>query len=244
MQGGPVSGASRAPARGGGSPPAAAAPEAQGAPAGAVRAPAAIFIDKDGTLIDDLPYNVDPARVAFAPYALAALRRLHDAGFALIVVSNQSGLATGRFTADAFARLQRSLAARLGAEGGVELTDFLYCPHAPAPDGRPACACRKPAPGMLLDAARTHGIDLAASWMVGDILDDIEAGRRAGCRTVLLDVGNETEWRPAPAGSADRTPHHTSADWRQVAQIILARRPAGDAARAVPRAAAPAPGPT
>jgi histidinol phosphatase-like enzyme len=83
----------------------------------------------------------------------------------------------------------------------------------------PACACRKPAPGLLRQAAAEHGIDLAQSWMVGDILDDIEAGRRAGCRTVLLDVGNETVWHRTPL----REPHHLCADLLAAAQTIVAQ---------------------
>src|SRR6185295_18935494 len=84
---------------------------------------------------------------------------------------------------------------RMFAACGATLAGFHYCPHAPATDGpRAACACRKPAPGLLLAAAALHGVDPARSWMVGDILDDVEAGARAGCRTVLIDNGNETEW--------------------------------------------------
>lgn len=145
----------------------------------------AVFIDKDGTLIDNVPYNTDPALLQFKPAAIESLRALAAEGFALLVVTNQSGLARGYFTRTQFARLQAALEKQL-RDAGVELLDFLVCPHAPAPDGSPSCLCRKPAPGLLLRAARRHGIDLSRSWMVGDTLDDIEAGHRAGCRTVLL----------------------------------------------------------
>jgi len=142
----------------------------------------AVFLDRDGTLIEDVGYPRDPEAVRLldgAPEALAALRR---AGFALVVVSNQSGIGRGlvsREEADAVhARFVRELRAR-----GVELDDVRYCPHAP----EEACACRKPAAGLLLDSARELGLDLERSFMVGDKPADVEAGRTAGCRTVLFD---------------------------------------------------------
>jgi histidinol-phosphate phosphatase family protein len=177
----------------------------------------AVFLDKDGTLVVDVPYNVDPARVRFTPHALEALRLLDDAGFALFVVTNQPGLASGRFSRAEFAHLQQALTARVRAEAGVELAGFYACPHAPAASAALACLCRKPAPGMLRQAARAHRIDLARSWMVGDILDDVEAGRRAGCRSVLLDVGNETIWRLSPL----REPTHRATDLLDAARFIV-----------------------
>ena len=177
----------------------------------------AVFIDKDGTLVVDVPYNVDPARVRFTPHALEALRLLDDAGFALFVVTNQPGIASGRFSRAEFAHLQQALTARVRAEAGVELAGFYACPHAPAASAALACLCRKPAPGMLRQAARAHRIDLTRSWMVGDILDDVEAGRRAGCRSVLLDVGNETIWRLSPL----REPTHRASDLLDAARFIV-----------------------
>ena len=178
----------------------------------------AVFIDKDGTLVVDVPYNVDPARVEFTPHAVEALRLLDRAGYALFVVTNQPGLAAGRFSRSEFARLQRALIDRIQNEAGVALAGFYTCPHAPAPRAALACLCRKPAPGMLRQAARAHRIDLARSWMIGDILDDVEAGRRAGCRSVLLDVGNETVWRRSPL----REPDHRALDLFEAAQHIVA----------------------
>ncbi len=185
----------------------------------------AVFIDKDGTLVEDLPYNVDPARVRFTPHATQGLRLLAAEGFLLVVVTNQPGLARGLFTRAEFARLQVALAAMLRAEG-VALADFYACPHAPAPGPVPACLCRKPAPGLLHQAARAHRIDLARSWMVGDILDDVEAGRRAGCRTVMLDVGHETVWRRSPL----RTPHMMAANLLDAARLMTAAGHGGETA--------------
>jgi D-glycero-D-manno-heptose 1,7-bisphosphate phosphatase len=177
----------------------------------------AVFVDKDGTLVEDVPYNVDPARLRFTPRALPALRALDAAGLALVVITNQPGLALGHFSAAAFDGLERALRERIAAQAGVRLTGLWACPHAPGADGGPACACRKPAPGLLRLAARRHRLDLARSWMVGDILDDVEAGRRAGCRTVLLDVGHETLWQRGPL----RRPHRRCRDLGEAARVIL-----------------------
>jgi D-glycero-D-manno-heptose 1,7-bisphosphate phosphatase len=147
---------------------------------------AAVFVDKDGTLVDGPPGHVDPALLKLRPGAAEALAALSRRGFALLVATNESGLARGCYTRSQFARLQAALEKLLREAAGVELLDFLVCPHAPGADGGPSCLCRKPAPGLLLRAARRHGIDLAQSWMLGDTLEDVEAGHRAGCRTVLL----------------------------------------------------------
>lgn len=180
----------------------------------------AVFIDKDGTLVENVPWNVDPARLRFHTGALASLAALAQAGFALVIVTNQAGLAEGRFTRPEFDALARVLERRLALEAGVRLAGFECCPHAPGADGRPACRCRKPAPGMLIDAAQSHGLDLARSWMVGDTLDDVEAGHRAGCRSILLDTGGETVWRRGPG----RVPEVQASEWDEVAHTILAQR--------------------
>ncbi len=178
----------------------------------------AAFLDKDGTLIDDLPYNIDPDRIRLATGAGTALRALQALGFRLIVISNQGGIALGRIPEAAMAVVQQRLTALL-ADEHVRLDGFYYCPH--SPHGRIAhlafaCRCRKPEPGLLFRAANEHGIDLRASWMIGDILDDMEAGRRAGCRTVLIDNGNETEWAIGPL----RRPHRLARDLPQAAELI------------------------
>jgi D-glycero-D-manno-heptose 1,7-bisphosphate phosphatase len=160
----------------------------------------AVFLDKDGTLIDDLPYNVDPLRMHLCSGAGAALRLLARLDYRLIVVSNQSGIAEGRFEEEAMQTVRDRLGDLLFREQ-LQLDGFYYCPH--HPQGKVSnyavdCFCRKPLPGMLLKAAHEHEIDLHSSWMIGDILHDVEAGNRAGCRTLLIDNGNETEWRLGP----------------------------------------------
>jgi D-glycero-D-manno-heptose 1,7-bisphosphate phosphatase len=189
----------------------------------------AIFLDKDGTLVEDVPYNVDPALLELTWRAGQALQILQQLGYALFVVTNQSGIAKGLFTENALQPIEHRLSERL-AQYGVRLNGFYYCPH--SPDGVVAryasdCTCRKPMPGMLLRAADEHGIDLAQSWMVGDILNDIEAGRRAGCRTVLVDNGNETEWEM----SALRAPDLTAPDLYAAAAMIAAHIAEGSAHR-------------
>ena len=179
----------------------------------------AVFLDKDGTLIDNVPYNVDPQRVSLARGAGGALRALKAHGFALVVVSNQPGIALGRFRLPALAAVEGRIQELL-APSSVAIDAFYYCPHLPqAANVRFAvrCLCRKPQPGLLRQAARDWQIDLAQSWLVGDILDDVEAGNRASCRTVLVDTGNETEWR---LGS-HRQPQHLVGSLRQAAHWIL-----------------------
>ncbi|HEY9880585.1 MAG TPA: HAD family hydrolase [Leptolyngbyaceae cyanobacterium] len=176
----------------------------------------AVFLDKDGTLIENVPYNVDPALIRLYPETCSGLRRLHEAGYLLIVITNQSGVARGYFSEAAIAPVEAHLRQVLG----VPLAGFYHCPH--HPDGSVAqyaidCTCRKPEPGMLLQAAADLNIDLAQSWLIGDILNDVEAGRRAGCRTILIGNGNETEWVLTP----ERIPHHTVSNLDQAADSIL-----------------------
>ena len=171
----------------------------------------AIFIDKDGTLVRNVPYNVDLGRVRLAAGA-AALAKLGRSGYRVVVVSNQPGIAYGYFGDAELERVGRRLRELL-EPSGVYLEDFVWCPHAP----RIRCACRKPADGLLRRVAAERGLALSESWMVGDILDDVEAGRRAGCRTVLIDNGNETEWRHAPL----REPHLKARNLREAAALIL-----------------------
>lgn len=151
------------------------------------------------------------------------------------MISNQSGVARGFFPEEALAPVAARLRDVL-ARAGVPLSGFYYCPH--HPDGcRPAyavqCTCRKPRPGLIERAAREHAIDLSRSWVVGDILDDIEAGRRAGCRAVLLRNGGETEWRRSPL----RRPHAAVTNLLEAARVIV-RAADGGWGRATPPAPA------
>lgn len=178
----------------------------------------AIFLDKDGTVVVDVPYNVDPSLLRLAPGAAEGLPRLAQ-HYRLFIISNQSGIAHGKFDEAALTIVERRLGEML-AEIGAPLAGFYYCPH--HPEGavsayRQYCDCRKPQPGLLVRATAEHGLDAAQSWMIGDILDDVEAGRRAACRTVLIDNGGETEWQL----SEFRRPDYTAPDLSAAAEIIL-----------------------
>lgn len=175
----------------------------------------AIFLDKDGTLVEDVPYNVDPSLIRFAPHAVRALRQLQDYGFMLVVITNQSGVGLGYFSEEKVQEVHKSLSDML-TEQQVHLKAFYYCPHAPNGEGKPECECRKPEAGMLLKAAKELGIHLPSSWMIGDILNDVEAGHRAGCKAILVDNGNETEWETGEL----RNPDYLVKDLKEAADII------------------------
>lgn len=174
----------------------------------------AVFLDKDGTLIRNDPYNVIPEKIEFMPGVLEELPRLSHAGYRLIIVSNQAGIALGHFEEAALAGVERWLDQRIRS-AGASLDGFYYCPHHPdatRPAYRRNCTCRKPGAGLLLQAAEDHQIDLTRSWLIGDILDDIQAGKEAGCKTILINNGNETEWIVTPLRTPDfRTPHFKEA---------------------------------
>ncbi len=179
-----------------------------------------IFLDKDGTLVEDIPYNVDPRKIALEKGVVSGLRRLAQAGFHFVVVSNQSGVARGYFKEEALAVVFGRLKELLQRETGVTLDGFYYCPHHPQGTIQPyavECACRKPQPGLLLAAARELSINLSKSWVIGDILDDIEAGKRAGCRAVLIDNGHETRWKKGPF----RNPDFIVSSFEEAAAIIV-----------------------
>jgi histidinol-phosphate phosphatase family protein len=189
----------------------------------------AVFLDKDGTLIENVPYNVDRTRIRLRPGAVDALLLLVGLGYELIVVSNQPGVALGRFPYGALTAVEEHLN-DLFLTHGFRLADCYWCPHHPEgtmADYALTCSCRKPMPGLLHAAAAEHDIDLSQSWLVGDILDDVEAGRRAGCRTVLLDVGSETEWKPSPL----RKPDIIARDLLEAAEAIMRAAPPAEAAR-------------
>ncbi len=179
----------------------------------------AVFLDKDGTLIEDFPYNVDPDEIVLAPGAQDALLLLKRHGVRLFVVTTQPGVAYGFFAESALVGVERRLA-ELFEEVQAPLEGFYYCPHSPRGNllrYTRECDCRKPSPGLILRAAREHDIAPERSWMIGDILDDVECGRRAGCRTVLIDNGNETEWHL----SAARRPDWVARDLFDAASLVV-----------------------
>ena len=154
----------------------------------------ALFLDRDGTLVEPRHYPSRPSDLILHAGIGPILRTFQGAGWELVVITNQSGLARGYFTEADLEQMHAWLREMLG-EWGIELNSIQFCPHhveGVIPHLAVACECRKPQPGMLLNAARERDIDLTRSWMIGDILDDIEAGNRAGCRTALVDLGTES----------------------------------------------------
>jgi D-glycero-D-manno-heptose 1,7-bisphosphate phosphatase len=150
------------------------------------------FLDRDGVLVEDIDWLSRPEQIRVLPGVPEALVRLAQAGFQLVVVTNQPIVARGLLSEEQLQSLHLTLAEQLAAAGAPLLTRFYYCPHHPKatlPAYRLDCDCRKPKPGLLLRAARDFSLDLAASFMVGDRMSDIAAGAAAGCRTILVQTG-------------------------------------------------------
>jgi D-glycero-D-manno-heptose 1,7-bisphosphate phosphatase len=149
----------------------------------------AVFLDRDGTIVEDTGYLHEREKARFLPGAIKAIRLLNGDGLIVIVVTNQAGIARGYYTEEAVNELHKYMRDVLAEQGAV-IDAFYYCPHhieGTIERYRQACYCRKPNPGMLEQAASDFGIELGSSFVIGDNISDIEAGRRAGCRTILLD---------------------------------------------------------
>ena len=183
----------------------------------------AVFLDRDGTLLDELGYLARAEDVRLYPGAAAALRRLRDAGFLLVVVTNQSGIARGLFGAAELARVHARLADEL-EKGGARLDLVLHCPHHPdhgEPPLRARCACRKPEPGLFLEAARRLALDLEQSWSIGDSARDVEAARRAGVRGRVLVATGKGRATLAELAPEERAELHLARDLSDAAELIL-----------------------
>ncbi len=183
----------------------------------------AVFLDRDGTLNEDLGYVHRKEDWRWLPGVVETLKRLHAAGWLLVVVSNQSGLARGMYAMDDLRALEDWLRADLAARG-ARIDAWYYCPHLPEITG--PCACRKPEPGLLLRAAEDLHIDLAQSWMVGDRMRDVRAGLAAGCRCILLRPAGQNGAGDDPVPESVATaPHLAAAGVRILApQLRAARR--------------------
>lgn len=167
----------------------------------------AVFLDRDGTLIHDVGYLDRVDQVALYPWTADALRLLRRAGFALIVITNQSGVGRGLFSEASVGEVHRHLDAEL-ARGGAAIDGWFYCPHhdgADDPPGRQACDCRKPLPGLVTRAAETHGLDLVRSVVVGDRWSDVAVGQAVGAAGILVQtgVGAREARQPADGVRAD-----------------------------------------
>jgi D-glycero-D-manno-heptose 1,7-bisphosphate phosphatase len=163
----------------------------------------AVFVDRDGTVIEEVGYLNRLDRVAFFPWTVDAIRVLNDAGFLVVLVTNQAGVARGYFE-ESLVRAAHDLIDQRVREGGARIDAYYYCPHHPdaAVDAyRQACDCRKPRPGMLRQASRDLDIDLARSFVVGDRWIDVRMGQAAGAKTVLVRTGYGLEEEAQPDGT-------------------------------------------
>ncbi|MFW9604023.1 MAG: D-glycero-beta-D-manno-heptose 1,7-bisphosphate 7-phosphatase [Trichlorobacter sp.] len=149
----------------------------------------AVFLDRDGTVNIEKEYLHTIDEFEFTERAPEAIRMLNQAGYLVVVVSNQSGIARGYYNQEAVLTLHRAVD-RLLADSGARVDAWYFCPHHPdVPLDGGECDCRKPSPGMLISAAADLGIDCHASWMIGDKEIDVRAGQAAGCRTILVTTG-------------------------------------------------------
>jgi D-glycero-D-manno-heptose 1,7-bisphosphate phosphatase len=178
----------------------------------------AVFLDRDGTLIREIDYLADPDRVELLPGAVEGLQALRDAGFALVLVTNQSGVARGLLTLDMLDAIHDRLVSLLRSYD-LALDGIEFCPHHPeigATPFRRKCGCRKPAAGMLLKAATQLNLDLSGSWMIGDAVGDLQAGAAAGMPSILVRTGKgRSSEGSAPDGA------HVVDDLAQAAALIL-----------------------
>jgi D-glycero-D-manno-heptose 1,7-bisphosphate phosphatase len=174
----------------------------------------AVFVDRDGTIIREREYLADPEDVELLPGAAHGLSLLHRAGFPIIIVTNQSGIARGYFTEEAYQAVQGDVVRKL-ARRGVPILASYHCPH--HPDFTGDCDCRKPATGLVERAAREHGMNLAASVFIGDRIRDVVAAHRFGGLAILVRTGyGEAEARHAPAWV------HVADDLSEAAGTVLA----------------------
>jgi D-glycero-D-manno-heptose 1,7-bisphosphate phosphatase len=151
----------------------------------------AVFLDRDGTMIEDVGYLSRLAEVRWFPFTVDAIRLLNRAGFLVCVTTNQSGVARGYYSEDDVRALHAQMAAHLAA-GGAHVDGWFHCPHHPnadVPAYRAACRCRKPEPGMIEQACAQFPIDLARSFVIGDNRADVSAAARAGALGVLVRTG-------------------------------------------------------
>ncbi len=183
----------------------------------------AIFLDRDGTLIVERNYLNDAELVEMMPGSIACLRELRDLGFEFCIVTNQSGLISGRVHSHNLEAIHAKIRRILG-EAGIDVVAIYV---AQAPSGADDFM-RKPSPGMLLTAAEEYRIDLAQSWMIGDKPIDVEAGRRAGCRTIFFKQPHSSAFR-FEQGFA--SPHFECHNWEQILNAI--KEQAIDAHRAI-----------
>ncbi len=174
----------------------------------------AVFLDRDGTIMEDANDVGKVEHVVLIPHATQALKRLQDAGYKLFIITNQSGVGRGYFTREAVESIHAHLNEQFGRAGG-RFDRYYVCPHHPEDN----CDCRKPKPKFLFDAAREYGLDLSRCFMVGDRTSDIQAGVNAGVKSILVLTGDGRE----TLAKQETTPDHVAHDIGDAAAWILLR---------------------
>lgn len=179
-----------------------------------------VFLDRDGTLAEEVGYLNHLSRFRIYPFAAEAIRRLNDARLPVIVVTNQSGVALGFFPEGLVERVHQQMVSELAAQG-AHLDGIYYCPHKSEDD----CLCRKPRPGLLQRAAREHALKLAGSYVISDRYADLEMAHAAGCHSILVLTGygrGEYEWNRT---RWPRQPENVVEDLSGAVDLILQRMP-------------------
>ncbi|MBI4678714.1 MAG: HAD family hydrolase [Elusimicrobia bacterium] len=175
----------------------------------------AVFLDRDGVLVEDTDYVHRVRALRVLPGAAEAVRRLNKAGLKVVVVSNQSGVGRGFFSLRTLQRINRALKERLD-RGGARLDALYYCPHPPAGKGGKGCACRKPRTALIERAAKRFGIELGGCYMVGDSTTDLVTARNAGCVGILVRTG-----KGGRDGRFKAKPHVVCRDLLEAVEWIL-----------------------
>jgi len=185
----------------------------------------AVFIDRDGTISEEVGYINHPSRFHVFPYAAAAIKQLNDAGWLAIVVTNQAGVARGYFSEDMIQTVHAEMTKEL-EDGGARLDAVYYCAHHPSvgePPYRFDCDCRKPKPGLIAHAARDFNIDLAESWMVGDRYSDVELARNAGVKSMFVLSGyGRGEWEHQRSSWTEQ-PDQVAENLLEAVRVIAAK---------------------
>lgn len=175
----------------------------------------AVFLDRDGTIAEDVNYCRRPEDFHLFPWTPKAIRLLNEAGFKVIIITNQSGIARGYFTEETLARIHEKMLKEL-TEQGARIDGVYYCPHHPDDN----CECRKPKTALFHRAAKDFNLDFKNSWVVGDSWRDVEAGKRIGAKTILLLTGPDSQSTLSDRPSAD----FVAEDLLQAAELIVGQR--------------------
>lgn len=178
----------------------------------------AVFLDRDGVINEDTGFVHDKDKLEFIEGSLDALRKLSNSDYVLVIITNQAGIAKGKFSLDDYKALREHMH-RIFRKEGIHILDEFYCPHHPKGSGEfgVGCECRKPSPKMILDAAKKHNIDVSKSFMIGDMRSDILCGQTAGAKAILVKTGFGGEG----GDGCEVSPEYVAKNLKEAAEIIL-----------------------